>query len=106
MGIFTRYTDNHNKTRYNLYTDTCNAFTINLTSLYRYSCKHLLNLEVKHSTWLIFVNIEFNAKLGKVSLNEWQRVILTYAQKKKICALLSQKPAPTQTAVAYQYSIK
>ena len=31
---------------------------------------------------------------------------LTYAQKKKIRALLSQKLAPTQTAVAYQYRIK
>jgi PDZ domain-containing secreted protein len=39
-------------------------------------------------------------------LAKGQRVILTHAQKKEICTLLSQKPAPTQTAVAYQYGIK
>jgi hypothetical protein len=50
---------------------------------------------------------QLNAKLKKKeSLAKKQRVLLTHTQKKEICILLSQKPAPTQTAVAYQYGIK
>ena len=40
-----------------------------------------------------------------LTFNEGQRVILTYAQKKKICTLLYPKSAPTQTGVAYQCGI-
>ena len=86
MGIFTRNTDNHNKTRYNLYTDTCNAFTINLTALYRYSC---------NTYCLIFVNIEYN--------RESESYIDLCTEEKDLYFTFS-KPAPTQTAVAYQYN--
>jgi len=50
--------------------------------------------------------LNINAKLKKKGNSKGQRVILTNAQRKEICTLLSQKPAPNQTDVANQYGIR
>jgi len=43
---------------------------------------------------MLNAKMSLNAKLKKKGNSKGQRVILTNAQRKEICTLLSQKPAP------------